>query len=56
VFNTLTGFTYRGLSPHKLTPMPGVHQPLHPTRGERKIPSRVGEMADHAPGGTAAGG
>jgi hypothetical protein len=22
---TLTGFTYRGLSPHKFTPMPGVH-------------------------------
>ena len=21
----LTGFTYRGLSPHKFTPMPGVH-------------------------------
>ena len=36
MFNTLTGFTYRGLpclaiafgeggSPHKFTPMPGVH-------------------------------
>jgi len=23
--------TYRGLSPHKLTPMPGVHNSLHPT-------------------------
>jgi hypothetical protein len=22
----LTGFTYRGLAPHKFTPMPGVHQ------------------------------
>ena len=25
----LTGFTYRGLSPHKFTPMPGVHKLLH---------------------------
>jgi len=25
MFNTLTGFTYRGLTPHKFTPMPGVH-------------------------------
>jgi hypothetical protein len=25
VLNTLTGFTYRGLAPHKFTPMPGVH-------------------------------
>jgi len=25
---TLTGFTYRGLTPHKFTPMPGVHQAL----------------------------
>ena len=25
MFNTLTGFTYRGLAPHKFTPMPGVH-------------------------------
>jgi len=24
-FETLTGFTYRGLAPHKFTPMPGVH-------------------------------
>jgi hypothetical protein len=24
-------FSYRGLSPHKLTPVPGVHQPLQPT-------------------------
>jgi hypothetical protein len=23
-----TGFTYRGLSPHKFTPMPGVHNAL----------------------------
>ena len=26
MFNILTGFTYRGLAPHKFTPMPGVHQ------------------------------
>jgi hypothetical protein len=25
MFNTLTGLTYRGLVPHKFTPMPGVH-------------------------------
>jgi hypothetical protein len=24
----ITGFTYRGLSPHKFTPMPGVHNLL----------------------------
>jgi len=28
MFNILTGFTYRGLSPHKFTPMPGVHKVL----------------------------
>jgi len=26
VFSSLTGFTDRGLSPHKFTPMPGVHK------------------------------
>jgi len=31
MFNILTGFTYRGLSPHKFTPMPGVHLTLHRT-------------------------
>jgi hypothetical protein len=25
-FETLTGFTYRGLAPLKFTPMPGVHK------------------------------
>ena len=25
----LTGFTYRGLPPHKFTPMPGVHNLIH---------------------------
>jgi hypothetical protein len=24
----ITGFRYRGLSPHKFTPMPGVHKKL----------------------------
>jgi hypothetical protein len=28
---TWTGFTYRGLSPHKFTPVPGVHNELQPT-------------------------
>jgi hypothetical protein len=32
MFNILTGFTYRGLTPHKFTPMPGVHQTFHMTR------------------------
>ena len=31
IFTILTGFTYRGLSPHKFTPMPGVHNALHLT-------------------------
>ena len=41
MFNILTGFTYRGLEPHKpfglelraerFTPMPGVHQRLEQT-------------------------
>jgi len=41
MFNILTGFTYRGLTPHKpfglelraerFTPMPGVHHSLHQT-------------------------
>jgi hypothetical protein len=31
VQNTLTGFTYRGLSPHKFTPMPGVHKKMQRT-------------------------
>jgi hypothetical protein len=29
-FETLTGFTYRGLAPLKFTPVPGVHHALHP--------------------------
>ena len=31
--NTLTGFTHRGLSPHKFTPMPGVHKMLQWSMG-----------------------
>jgi ribosomal protein S18 acetylase RimI-like enzyme len=31
MLSTLTGFTYRGLSPHKFTPVPGVHNPLQRT-------------------------
>jgi hypothetical protein len=31
VIKSLTGFIYGGLSPHKFTPMPGVHQALHRT-------------------------
>jgi hypothetical protein len=34
-FETLTGFTYRGLAPHKFTPMPGVHKSLQPTAQKR---------------------
>jgi hypothetical protein len=29
MFNTLTGFSYRGLSPHKFTPMPYVHKRVY---------------------------
>ena len=29
--NTLTGFTHRGLTPHKFTPVPGVHKHIHLT-------------------------
>jgi len=28
MFTILAGFTYRGVSPHKFTPMPGVHKSL----------------------------
>ena len=31
-FETLTGFTYRGLAPHKFTPLPGVHKGNPPDR------------------------
>src|SRR3972149_2819010 len=34
---TLTGFTYRGLSPHKFTPVPGVHQAIQPIATLRLI-------------------
>jgi hypothetical protein len=32
VIKSLTGFTYRGLAPHKLTPVPGVHKINPPDR------------------------
>jgi len=32
MFNILTGFTYRGLSPHKFTPVPGVHKQFQPIK------------------------
>src|SRR5215510_324157 len=39
------GSSHRGLSPHKLMPMSGVHPSLHPTRysGLRPLP-RAGEL------------
>ncbi len=33
----LTGFIYRELSPHKFTPVPGVHQSIKPTRYARGL-------------------
>ena len=33
----LTGFTYRGLSPHKFTSMPGVHKRMHLTKNSCAI-------------------
>ena len=33
--NTLTGFTHRGLTPHKFTPVPGVHKPFAADRKKR---------------------
>jgi hypothetical protein len=36
MFLTLTGFRYRGLAPHKFTPMPGVHKPIHRTAFNRR--------------------
>jgi hypothetical protein len=32
MLNTFTGFTYRGLTPHEFTPMPGVHKVIQLTR------------------------
>src|SRR3990172_1160505 len=34
---TLTGFTYRELSPHKFTPMPGVHQSIKATGNRPRL-------------------
>jgi len=38
---TLAGFTYRGLSPHKFTPVPGVHQSLHLTANSSAVFERL---------------
>ena len=40
--NTLTGFTHRGLTPHKFTPVPGVHQTLHQTPESLAVPAGAG--------------
>jgi hypothetical protein len=37
MFNILTGFTYRGLSPHKFTPVPGVHHQFQETLRAREL-------------------
>jgi hypothetical protein len=41
MFLTLTGFIYRGLSPHKFTPVPGVHQPLEPIAAHGAAPAQL---------------
>jgi hypothetical protein len=33
IYQILTGFTYRELSPHKFTPMPGVHNRIQQMAG-----------------------
>jgi len=38
VFRTLTGFMHRGLSPHKFTPMPRVHNSI---KSDGKKPPRL---------------
>ena len=40
--NTLTGFTHRGLTPHKFTPVPGVHQALQRTPGSLAVLAGAG--------------
>ena len=40
-FETLTGFTYRGLTPHKFTPVPGVHPSLHPIAARWAAPGEL---------------
>jgi hypothetical protein len=48
MYKPLTGFTYRGLSPHKFTPVPGVHNPIHRTRvpraGDRHVSDKERAM------------
>ena len=34
---TVTGFSYRGLAPHKFTPMTGVHQPVRRRPKTRRV-------------------
>ena len=38
IVNTMTGFTHRGLPPHKFTPMPGVHKAF-PTERKKRAPA-----------------
>ncbi len=42
--NLLTGLTYRGLSPHKFTPMPGVHNALHLTFSAACAAPKAGDL------------
>ncbi len=37
--------SYKGLAPHKITPMTGVHHPMHPSRRASRI-----EWPDHSGG------
>jgi len=47
---TLAGFTYRGLAPHKFTPMPDVHKALHRTPiPQCSIAAAAGELGRSAP-------
>jgi len=40
VLTTLTGFTYKGLPPHKFTPMPDVHNKMQLTQKADELLSR----------------
>jgi hypothetical protein len=40
-FESLTGFTYRGLAPHKFTPVPGVHPSLQPIAARWAAPAEL---------------
>ncbi|MFZ3136706.1 MAG: hypothetical protein WA126_04840 [Thermodesulfovibrionales bacterium] len=41
-------FSYRGLSPHKLTPMPGVHNGIDLTRFKLTLVGKGLACAGHA--------